>query len=96
MNGPDHYDRAEELLEHAAAMLDTEVAPEDRAELVARQAAVASMATAHALLAAAAAIGLSAHLDSLNSQAWHDVAAAGSTRPRPGPRQPGPGRRDNP
>jgi hypothetical protein len=62
MTGPDHFRRAEQLLEHASAMLDTEVAPQDRAELVARQAAVATMADAHALLAAAAALGLSARL----------------------------------
>jgi hypothetical protein len=47
MNGPAHYRQARQLLEHAAAMLGTDVAPEDNAEL----------------LAAAAAIGLSAHLD---------------------------------
>jgi hypothetical protein len=33
------------------------------------------MATAHAVLAAAAAIGLSAHLDTLDTQAWRDAAA---------------------
>jgi hypothetical protein len=52
MNGPQHFRQAEKLLEHAASMLDTDVAPEDRAELVQRQAALASMATAHAALAA--------------------------------------------
>jgi len=51
MSGPAHYAEAERLLEHAASMLATDVAPEDRAELVQRQAAVASMATAHAVLA---------------------------------------------
>jgi hypothetical protein len=29
MNGPDHYDLAEQLLEHAASMLDTDVAGAD-------------------------------------------------------------------
>ena len=29
MNGPDHYDLAEQLLEHAASMLDTDVAVAD-------------------------------------------------------------------
>jgi len=48
MTGPEHYHRAELLLDHAAGMLATNVSPEDRAELVQRQAAVASMATAHA------------------------------------------------
>jgi hypothetical protein len=90
MTGPDHYDRAEQLIEHPAAMLDTNLAPEERAELVAHQAAIASMGTAQAVLAAAAAIGLSAHLDTLDTQAWRDVAAIGSARPMPGPRQPGP------
>jgi hypothetical protein len=47
----------------AASMLYTDLAHGDRAELVQRQAAIASMATGHALLAAAAAIGLSAHLE---------------------------------
>jgi hypothetical protein len=74
MNGPDHYRAAERLLEHAAGMLATDVAPEDRAELVQRQAAVASMATAHALLAAAATAGLSAHLDIGETSAWRDAA----------------------
>jgi hypothetical protein len=57
MNGPGHYALAESLLEHASEMLAANVAPEDRAELVQRRAAVASMATAHAVLAAAAATG---------------------------------------
>jgi hypothetical protein len=69
MNGPGHYQMAEQLLEHAAAMPDTEVAPEFRAELVQRQAAVATMAHAHAPLAAAVAIGLSAHLDVTDTNA---------------------------
>jgi hypothetical protein len=60
MDGPGHYRKAEQLLGHAASMLDADVAPELRADLIQRQAAVATMAHAHALLAAAAAIGLSA------------------------------------
>ena len=32
MNGPQHFRQAEKLLEHAASMLDTDVAPEARAE----------------------------------------------------------------
>jgi hypothetical protein len=36
MNGPGHYAEAERLLEHAASLLATDVAPEDRAELVER------------------------------------------------------------
>jgi hypothetical protein len=49
MTGPEHFRTAQQLLDHAAAMLDTDVTPEDRAELIQRQAAIASMATAHAL-----------------------------------------------
>ena len=81
MTGPDHFRAAEQLLEHAASMLDTDVAAEDRTELVQRQAAIASMATGHALLAAAAAIGLSAHLDTADTRAWRKVAAAHFTGP---------------
>jgi hypothetical protein len=75
MTGPDHLRAAEQLLEHDASVLDTDVAAEDRAELVQRQAAVATTATGHALLAAAAAIGLSAHLDRADTRAWRNVAA---------------------
>lgn len=46
MTGADHYRLAEQLLEHAAAMLDTNVAPQDRVELVVCQAAIAAMARA--------------------------------------------------
>jgi hypothetical protein len=81
MTGPEHFRTAEQLLDHAASMLDTDVAPEDRAELVQRQAAIASLATGHALLAAAAVIGLSAHLDALDTQAWRDVASTRLTGP---------------
>ena len=81
MTGPDHFRAAEQLLDHAASMLDTDVAPEDRAELVQRQATVVSMATGHALLAAAAAIGLSAHLEPTDTRAWKDVAATHLTGP---------------
>jgi hypothetical protein len=73
MNGPSHYRRAEQLLEHTASLLDTDVAPELRGELIQRQAAIASMAHAHALLAAAA-IGLSAHLEVTDTNAWREVA----------------------
>ena len=40
MTGPEHYAEAERLLEHAAGMMGTDVASEERAELVARQAVV--------------------------------------------------------
>jgi hypothetical protein len=76
MTGPDHFRAAERLLEHVASMLDTDVTPEDRAELVQRQAAVAAMATAHAVLAAAATLGLSAHLDVADTSAWREVAGS--------------------
>jgi len=75
MNGPARYRQAEQLLEHAAAMLGTDVAPEDNAELIHRQAAIATMAHAHALLAAAAAIALSAHLD------WASAGLAAVAQP---------------
>lgn len=74
VNGPGHYRRAEQLLEHAASMLDIDVASELRGELIQRQAAVAAMAHAHAVLAAAAAIGLSAHMDVTDTNAWREAA----------------------
>jgi hypothetical protein len=46
MTSPEHFRAAEELLEHAASMLEADVAVEDRVELVQRQAATASMAIA--------------------------------------------------
>jgi hypothetical protein len=81
MTGPDHFVAAERLLEHAATLLEADVAPDDRAELVGRQAAVATMAAAHAVLAAASVIGLSAHLNLADTNAWRDVAAARLTEP---------------
>jgi hypothetical protein len=76
VTGPEHYLQAERLLEHAAGMLGTEVAPEDRIEFVQCQAAIAGMASAHAVLAVAAAIGLSAHLDRADELTWRDAAAS--------------------
>jgi len=87
MTGPEHYAAAEQLLEHAEVMLDTEAGPGHRTELVARQAATATMACAHAVLAAAAAAGLSAHLDPLDTGAWRDVAATPFTAPGTCPRR---------
>lgn len=81
MTGPGHFRAAEQLGEHAASMLHTDVAPEDRVELIQHQAAIASMATGHALLAADAAIGLSAHLEPSDTRAWKDVAATRLTGP---------------
>jgi len=75
VTGPEHYQLSEQLLEHAASMLSTDVAPEDRAELIQRQAAVASMATAHAVLAAAATLGLGLHLGRPDERAWNASAA---------------------
>jgi hypothetical protein len=69
-----------QLLEHAASMLDTNVAPEDRADLVQRQTAVASMATAHAVLAAAAVIDLSPHLD-IHVPEWSAAACSPGRQP---------------
>jgi DMSO reductase anchor subunit len=75
VTGPEHYQLSEQLLEHAASMLSTDVAPEHRDELIQRQAAVASMATAHAVLAAAATLGLSLHLGPPDERAWNASAA---------------------
>jgi hypothetical protein len=74
MTSTEHYLEAERLLGHAAAMLNTDVHSEDRAELVARQAEIVAMATAHATLAGAAVAGLSAHLDTADTQAWRRAA----------------------
>jgi hypothetical protein len=74
MTGPEDCQCAEQLLEHAATMLDADVPPEDRAEFVQRQAAVASMATAHTVLATAGVLGMSARLGSADEIAWRDVA----------------------
>ena len=60
MTGPQHYRAAEQLLEHAATMLEADVDPERATELVQRQIAVATHGQAHALLAAAAVVELSA------------------------------------
>ena len=79
MNGPDHYLEAERLLEHAAKMLETMSPPRTSPAREARGAA-AAMATAHALLAVAASTGLSAHLDSLDTQAWRDAVAPTTSR----------------
>jgi hypothetical protein len=75
MTGPEHYREAERLLEHASTMLDTDVHPGDRGELVGRQVVIVAMAQAHAALADAAVAGLSAHLDTADTQAWRRVAA---------------------
>jgi hypothetical protein len=55
-------------------MLKSDVHPQDSAELVARQAVIIAMASAHAALADAAVAGLSAHLDTLDTQAWRRAA----------------------
>lgn len=81
MTGPDHWKIAERLLEHAGGMLEANAAGEDVGMLVGRQAAIAATANGHALLAIAA-IGLSAHPDLLDTEAWRKAAAtrAASTR----------------
>jgi hypothetical protein len=75
MTGPEHYLTAERLLEHAATMLDADVGSERAAELVQRQIAVAALGQAHALLAAAAAVALSARMGPLDEQEWRETAA---------------------
>jgi hypothetical protein len=74
MTSTDHYLEADRLLQRAASMLNTDVYPQDRAELVARQAVIVAMASAHAALADAAVAGLSAHLDTGDTQAWRRAA----------------------
>lgn len=81
MTGPEHYVQAENLLEHAASMLGTEVGQDGAGEMVARQQAVATMATAHAVLAVAAVLGMSAPLDIPDAQGWRDVAREPLTGP---------------
>jgi hypothetical protein len=76
MTGPEHYLEAERLLEHAGSMLETDVHPDDRPELVARQGIVVAMAGAHAALVDAAVAGLSAHLDPIDTQAWRRAAGS--------------------
>jgi hypothetical protein len=51
MTSTDHYLEAERLLEHAASMLSNDLHPQDSAELVARQAVIVAVASAHAALA---------------------------------------------
>jgi hypothetical protein len=74
MTGPEHYQQAERLLEHAGRMLAEHVGDEGLAELLQRQAVAVDMATAHGLLAVAAVAGLSANLDTGDASAWRDVA----------------------
>jgi hypothetical protein len=74
MTSTDHYLEAERLLEHAASMLNTDAHQEDRAELVARQAVTVAMASAHAVLAGGAVTGLSAYMDTADTQAWRRAA----------------------
>jgi hypothetical protein len=75
MTGPQHYAAAERLLEHAATMLDADVDADHAHELIQRQIAVATVGQAHALLAAAAAVGLSASMGALDEQEWRDAVA---------------------
>lgn len=75
MTGPQHYRVAEQLLEHAATMLDADVDPARAAELIQRQTAVATLGQAHALLAAAAATGLQGAISSIDEREWREAAA---------------------
>lgn len=76
MTGPEHFVQAEQLLEHAGAMAAENAAAEDVPELLQRQALAVNMAIGHGLLAAAAAIGLSAKMGPAAESAWRDVARA--------------------
>jgi hypothetical protein len=73
-NGPGHYRIAEQLLEHADAMLAEHVGAEGLAELLERQRIAVGMATAHAALAAAAGATLTAALDVPEAQEWRRAA----------------------
>jgi hypothetical protein len=74
MTSTDHYLEAERMLEHAATMAAENVAPEDVPELLQRQALAVNMAVAHGLLAAAAAIGLSAKMGVADESVWRETA----------------------
>jgi hypothetical protein len=74
MTGPEHYQQAERLLEHAGRMLAEHVGDEGLAELLQRQAVAVGMASVRAALADAAVTGLSAHLDIVDTQAWRRAA----------------------
>jgi len=74
MTGPEHYQQAERLLEHAGRMLAEHVSDEGLADLLQRQAVTVAMASAHAALADAAVAGLSAHLDTADTLSWRRVA----------------------
>lgn len=75
MTGPEHYREGERLLEHAARMLAEPVGDDGTAELLQRQAAAVGMATAHGLLAVAAAVGLSGQMGTADETAWRAAAA---------------------
>lgn len=75
MTGPQHCRAAEQLLEHAATMLDADIDPTRATELIQRQIAVASLGQAHALLAAAAAMGLQGTISSIDEREWREAAA---------------------
>jgi len=74
MTGPGHNLEAGRLLEHAAEMARVNVAAEDVAELLQRQALAVNMAIGHGLLAVAAAVGMSAKMGVADESAWRDVA----------------------
>jgi hypothetical protein len=74
MTSSDHYLEAERLLEHAAAMASQNVASDHLPELLGRQRLAVDMAAAHAMLAAAAVAGLSAHMDPADTREWRRPA----------------------
>jgi hypothetical protein len=76
VTGPEHYATAEQLPGNAGRMLAEHAGDEGLAELLQRQVVAVSMATTHELLAASSAIGLSAHLDRADIDAWSGIASA--------------------
>ena len=78
MTGADHYRAAEQLQQHARAVMEAtqgpfaEISPDERARLRADDLADAQV---HALLALAAVFGLSADLPFPDATAWREAAA---------------------
>lgn len=78
MSGPVQYRAAERQQERARALAaaDESPGPAETAARVQRQTADLAEAQLHATLALAAAVGLSAHPDAADAQAWRETAGA--------------------
>ncbi len=76
MTGPEHYREAERLQRQAAELVGSfEGARQASQAERDHRAAVLAAAHIHATLALAATLGLSAHLDHADAQAWRETAA---------------------